>query len=164
MVRAGESKYETLTQVGWDSDTAWDVSKKLDMLLPPPGKEAVTSTQKARVIVDNVSDNTQRLAALAEFVDEGTYNKLDIAYQYGVDPAVFVFYKEQVEGIRAQTGKDSLTQRQTEALLRRFAKISDKERAALWQLQNTSWKAQSNPFDRSVGQRVYAVYQKRKGK
>lgn len=164
MVRAGESKYETLTQAGWDSDEAWEVSKKLDMLKPQPGKETVTSTQKSRVIVDNVSDNTKRLSALAEFVDEGTYNKLEIAYQHGVDPKVFVFYKEQVESIRAQTGKDNLSQEQTAALLRRFAGISDRERAALWQLQNTSWKPLSNPFDRNVGQKVYAVYQKRKGK
>jgi len=33
----------------------------------------------------------------------------------------------------------------------------------LWQLQNKSWKPKSNPYDREVGQRVYAALQSMSG-
>ena len=33
--------------------------------------------------------------------------------------------------------------------------LTRKQMAALWQIQNKSWKAAKNPYDREVGQQIY---------
>ena len=44
---------------------------------------------------------------------------------------------------------------EVEAAIRAIPGLSNAQRAALWQIQNKSWKPNKNPFSTSTGQKAY---------
>ena len=73
----------------------------------------------------------------------GDYNKkVDFAYEtYSISPTQYILCKE----IMDKDGNESITQKEAYEAIKRMP-LSNKQKAAMWALQNSLWKPANNPF------------------
>ena len=89
---------------------------------------------------------------MREAMEESMYEKFATAQKFGVGAESFV----QVQDTADANDNGNVSQSEAESAIARIPGISLRERAALWQVQNKSWKAESNPFDAATGRKVKA--------
>lgn len=155
---AQKTTYEKLMENGLDSAQAYAAAGGILGLEPLEGKSQVSAIQKGRVIVDGQGSDEQKVAALAAVLGDTEYAKLETAYQYDVSPEAYISYREAL--LEADDGNGSITQDEAKAAID-WLPLSTAQKAALWQLQNTSWKYWKNPYSGSVGRAVLEAYRNR---
>lgn len=139
-----EDKYDELTGLGISADKAEELVKKADAYDMSTSKEKL---QFYRLAVSSVSSKKDRLNALTPWLDEGDLARCTYAYEAGIDPAIWVTFKEQMYG--------KTTQAQAKYVIDGLVGLDQTQRAILWQLADKGWKAGKNPYSVQAGQKVY---------
>jgi len=154
---AEAANYEKLTRTGLDGGAALALSQALDALEPETGKESVSSLQKMRAIVEQLADEGQATAAMAAYASEAENWKMQAMSEQGAfTPGGYVAFKEALPQFD-RDGNGNYTQAEVKAALDSLD-LPREEKAALWQMQNTSWKSGKNPYSASVGAKVKDAY------
>lgn len=158
--------YNELRDIGISDDHAAKLVRAVDALEPLPGEKSVSSIQKARVVVDTISDADDRLAALGTVLSDSQFRKVSIAADAGLDPEVWVAFREILPEFDSDAN-GSYTQEEMEDAIRAFSNgsnygttlmkaarnLSRDEMAILWQIGG-SWKSSNNPFSKTTGKYV----------
>lgn len=145
--------YEKFAAAGLDDQSAYDLNEALDSLEPPEGEDQVTSLQKYQAVVNSDLTESEQMTAMGELMPETEYEKLRVGSLQGVTPRAYVSYKQALPLYDAD-GNGSFKQEEVRAALDSLP-LTTEQRAALWQMQNKSWKPSSNPYSVSVSQQVY---------
>ncbi len=144
-------EYLKCTKKGMDPATARETALGMGEVREKAGKGAST-LELYRAAVDAEGDQDGQMAALQAIMGESEYDRLEAGVAAGITPEQYVAAKEAVKTV---DDNGSVTQKEAEKAIRSMEGLTTAERAALWQLQNKSWKAKANPFDKTVGERVY---------
>lgn len=147
----GVEKAQKLNNAGLGKSSADKVFFALDKLEPLPGKDAVNNQQKYRAVVTSGLSDKEQVAAMKVVATQSIYEKVNVGYQFNVKPADYVNYREWVEQL---DDNGSVTQKEAQAALDRM-KLSNAQKAVLWQLQDKRWKPYKNPYSSSIGAQVY---------
>lgn len=154
-------KYKDLIAAGASEKdaavTAWEVAK----LLPAGEKKNVVEAQKVSVALRQGLSETEA----AVFLEKGTREKLDALAEYGVTVKGYAAVKEYLlyndeksatmDDVRRAINKVSNGSAVSEPGMPDVAlNLSRDEKAALWQMWNSSWNPEKNPFSVSVGRKV----------
>jgi len=152
MVPAEAGQYGKLTGAGLDSGDAYRLSEVLSRLEPEAGKQQVSALQRARAVVGSGLGEDVQLAALGAVLSESEYRKVQAGYEQGVSPEQYVQAKEAIAA--ADDGNGNVSQEEAKKAIKGLDGLSNEQKAALWQVQNKSWKAENNPFSTKVGRKV----------
>lgn len=147
----GVEKAQKLNNAGLGKSSTDKVFFALDKLEPLPGKDAVNNQQKYRAVVTSGLSDKEQVAAMKVVATQSIYEKVNVGYQFNVKPADYVNYREWVEQL---DDNGSVTQKEAQAALDRM-KLSNAQKAVLWQLQDKRWKPYNNPYSSSIGAQVY---------
>lgn len=155
-VQAKAETYEKITGAGVSMSDAETLARTIGALTPEEGADSVTAMQKYKAIVDSgVSDATAE-AAMQAIMPESIAVKFSAARQWNVPAEKYVEVYEATEGIKEKYGKTSLNAGMAKAAIDSVSGLTKEQRAALWQIQNKSWKPYKNPYSTSVGSSVRA--------
>lgn len=154
MVPAQAERYDKLTGAGIGTDTAYRLSEILSALEPEPGKKQVSNMQKYQAIVSAGLSEGDQLKAMEAVMSEGEYAKVRAGYEQGVTPEMYVKAREAAAGYD-ENGNGSISQDEAKRAIKAMDGLTSEQRAALWQIQNKSWKPDNNPFNKKVGREVY---------
>ena len=154
MVPAQAGRYDKLTGAGLGTDTAYRLSEILGTLEPEPGKKQVSNMQKYQAIVSAGLSEGDQLKAMETVMSEGEYAKVMAGYEQGVTPEMYVKAREAAAGYD-ENGNGSISQDEAKRAIKAMDGLTSEQRAALWQIQNKSWKPDNNPFSKKVGREVY---------
>lgn len=147
-----ELKFSTWT--GLSEENAYRLSEILGALEPEPGKNQVSNMQKYQAIVSAGLSEGDQLKAMEAVMSEGEYAKVRAGYEQGVTPELYVKARETAAGYD-ENGNGSISQDEAKRAIKSMDGLTSEQRAALWQIQNKSWKPDNNPFSRKVGREVY---------
>lgn len=154
-VQAKAETYEKITGAGVSTSEAETLARTIGALTPEEGADSVTAMQKYKAIVDSgVSDATA--AAMQAIMPESIAVKFSAARQWNVPAEKYVEVYEATEGIKEKYGKTSLNAGMAKAAIDSVSGLTQEQRAALWQIQNKSWKPYKNPYSTAVGSSVRA--------
>ena len=175
MVPATAEKYDSLVAAGINEETAFNLVGKLDGLKPKAGKKTVDDLQKYRVVVDSGMPESRQMQALQTVIGEGLYERVSICQSNGVSPAQYLKFRELLPQYDAN-GSGTLSQKEVQAALDSMGSSGDSspmmillgqgkygegltnaQKAVIWQSYNKTWKPNKNPYDKTVGQKVYAL-------
>lgn len=170
-VPVSAKSYTKLRDIGISDDYAVKLTQALGDLEPLPGEKSVSTIQKARAVMDTLGDDEERLAALGTVLSESQYKKVSIAAQNGLDPEVWVDFREILPDFDAD-GNGSYTQTEVEDAIRALSdgtnygtllgktarNLSKDEMAILWQMSG-KWNADNNPFSRITGRKVKKLFE-----
>ena len=145
--------YEKFVAAGLNDQSAYDLNEALDSLEPPEGEDQVTSLQRYQAVVGAGLTESEQMTAMEELMPETEYEKLRAGSLQGVTPRAYVSYKQALPLYDAD-GNGSFKQEEVQAALDSLP-LTTAQKAALWQMQNKSWKPQNNPYSVSVSQQVY---------
>lgn len=145
--------YEKFAAAGMSDESAYSLNQALDELEPLEGEDQVTSLQKYQAVVNSDLTESEQMTAMGELMPETEYEKLHVGSLQGVTPRAYVSYKQALPLYDAD-GNGSFKQEEVQAALDSLP-LTTEQRAALWQMQNKSWKPSSNPYSVSVSQQVY---------
>lgn len=145
------SDYQGLTNYGADQRRAYAVAQM-------PGSKKADKIAKYRASIDLV-DSADDKDSVFEFMADGKdANKFRAAKQCaGLDAETYVGWLEFLPRYDAD-GNGSMTQAETITAIDDYARkvgLTYPERAALYQLQGTTWK--ENPYDNEVGAAIKAM-------
>lgn len=155
-VQAKAETYEKITGAGVRTSEAETLARTIGALTPEEGADSVTAMQKYKAIVDSgVSDETAA-AAMQAIMPESIAVKFSAARQWNVPAEKYVEVYEATEGIKEKYGKTSLNAGMAKAAIDSVSGLTQEQRAALWQIQNKSWKPYKNPYSTAVGSSVRA--------
>ena len=133
--------YLEATESGLDSDDALNLATAKSQLEPDAGAERVSDLQKWRASVDFSDDVEDQLTALSMVMDDYEFINVEIANNFGIAPDAYVRFYE----IRSQYDADgSGGYKQVEiqaAIDAQFGHLSQQQKAALWQLMNSTTKS-----------------------
>jgi hypothetical protein len=107
----------------------------------------IVDKQRYAAIVKSGVSQADQMAAIKAHTDAVNYYKLEAVAAYGVTPSIWVEYLGNVFDVDTNGGSPS--QDEAAAAIRAIAGLNNPQRAALWQMQNTSWKPSNNPFGNS---------------
>ena len=144
-------EYLKCTKKGMDPATAWEIAMGMGEVREKAGKGAST-LELYRAAVDTAGDQSEQIAALWAVMSESEYARLEAGVAAGITPEQYVAAKEAVKAV---DDNGSVTQKEAEKAIQSMEGLTTAERAVLWQLQNKSWKATANPFNKTAGERVY---------
>lgn len=167
--------YLELTDLNIKGDPAADLAISMATLEPEAGYENVSWIQRSRTVMEADLTEEEKLQALrtVDGMYESTYEKIEIGHSLGMNIKSYIDFKSIMPQFD-ENGNGSYSQAETEAAINALSgddnalfaltgttpngyRLSDREKAILWQLQNKSWKPKRNPFDREVGQMVYDI-------
>lgn len=154
MVPQSGGTYDKFVGSGLSDESAYQISTALEELEPEEGEESVSKMQRYKAITNSGLGEEEQMQALSAVMTEAEYGRLKAGYDAGVTPESYVKFKEALPKYDAD-GNGSYKQEEVEAAIRSIPGLSNAQRAALWQIQNKSWKPTGNPFSTSVGQRVH---------
>lgn len=155
-VQAKAETYEKITGAGVSTSEAETLARTIGALTPEKGADSVTAMQKYKAIVDSgVSDSTAA-AAVQAIMPDSIAVKFSAVRQWNVPAEKYVEVYEATEGIKEKYGKTSLNAGMAKAAIDSVSGLTQEQRAALWQIQNKSWKPYKNPYSTAVGSSVRA--------
>lgn len=140
-----------LTDAGVNDQRAKEIAVAIATAEAENGDEDLWYIEKARTAVDLAGDDTEAMAALSTIVADSTYEKMELANEYGATARSWVAYREEYA---AMYGDANVSQERVERVLDGM-NIGNAERAALWQIANKSWKPGNNPYDVGIGREIY---------
>ena len=158
------STFEKLYSGGIPKDQAEEVAYEIACLTPVGKNKSVTEVQKASVVLKSgLPEETA-----AQFIDKDTREKLSAVSEYGASVRGYVALKEYLLYNDEDGGAPSMEEaRKAINAISRGSVVSvpgmpdvaleltSSEKAALWQMMNSAWKPEKNPFSTSVGRKVY---------
>ena len=147
-------KYLKYHAAGLDPDAAADLSKTMDAL--EGEDEDLSDVQKWRAAVDSQTDVADQLAALSVVMTESQHRKATVANDFQLRPKTWVQVQEMLPRYDAD-GNGSYKQAEVKTAVDAIGRsmgLSDKQKAAMWQLITGSTSAKNNPYSTSVGQQV----------
>lgn len=145
--------YEKFAAAGMSDESAYSLNQALDELEPMEGEDQVSSLQKYQAVVNSNLTESEQMTAMGELMPETEYEKLRVGSLQGVTPRAYVSYKQALPLYDAD-GNGSFKQEEVKAALDSLP-LTTEQRAALWQMQNKSWKPSGNPYSVRVSQQVY---------
>lgn len=155
-VQAKAETYEKITGAGVSTSEAETLARTIGALTPEKGADSVTAMQKYKAIVDSGVSDATAAAAVQAIMPESIAVKFSAVRQWNVPAEKYVEVYEATEGIKEKYGKTSLNAGMAKAAIDSVSGLTQEQRAALWQIQNKSWKPYKNPYSTSVGSSVRA--------
>lgn len=155
-VQAKAETYEKITGAGVSMSEAETLARTIGALTPEEGADSVTAMQKYKAIVDSGVSDATAAAAMQAIMPESIAAKFSAARQWNVPAEKYVEVYEATEGIKEKYGKTSLNAGMAKAAIDSVSGLTQEQRAALWQIQNKSWKPYKNPYSTAVGSGVRA--------
>lgn len=155
-VQAKAETYEKITGAGVSTSEAETLARTVGALTPEKGADSVTAMQKYKAIVDSGVSDATAAAAMQAIMPESIAVKFSAVRQWNVPAEKYVEVYEATEGIKEKYGKTSLNAGMAKAAIDSVSGLTKEQRAALWQIQNKSWKPYKNPYSTSVGSSVRA--------
>ncbi len=158
------STFEKLYDGGAPKDQAEDVAYEIACLTPVGKHKSVTEVQKASVVLKSgLPEETA-----AQFIEKDTREKLSAVSEYGASVRGYVALKEYLLYNDEDGGAPSMEEakKAINAISRGSVvsvpgmpdvalELTSSEKAALWQMMNSAWKPEKNPFSTSVGHKAY---------
>ena len=145
------SDYQGLTNYGADQRRAYEVAQM-------PGSKKADKIAKYRASIDLVDSADDKDSVFEFMADDKDANKFRAAKRCaGLDAETYVGWLEFLPRYDAD-GNGSMTQAETITAIDDYARkvgLTYPERAALYQLQGTTWK--ENPYDNEVGAAIKAM-------
>lgn len=154
MVPQSGGYYDKLVSAGMDDEAAYQISTAMEDLEPEDGEDTVSQMQRYKTITESGISEDEQMEALSSIMPESEFAKLQAGYAEGVTPGSYLQFKELLPDFDAD-GNGSFKQEEVTAAIEAIPGLTNAQRAALWQMQNKSWKPTRNPFNTSVSQRVY---------
>ena len=176
--KSGVDRIKKMMDAGTDLDAAIKATTSISGLEPETGEDDVSDLQKYRAVIDSISNVDQQMSALSSVMNEATYTKVSVGYDFGVSPNAYVTVKEIMPQFDKPNDKGNLgtyTQEEYEAALDSLSvgspilpgdtrvNLTDNQKAVLWQLLTGSKSAKNNPYSRSIGQQVIDALESAKG-
>lgn len=155
-VQAKAETYEKITGAGVSTSDAETLARTVGALTPEEGADSVTAMQKYKAIVDSGVSDATAAAAMQAIMPDSIAVKFSAARQWNVPAEKYVEVYEATEGIKEKYGKTSLNAGMAKAAIDSVSGLTQEQRAALWQIQNKSWKPYKNPYSTAVGSSVRA--------
>lgn len=155
-VQAKAETYEKITRAGVSTSEAETLARTIGALTPEKGADSVTAMQKYKAIVDSGVSDATAAAAVQAIMPDSIAVKFSAVRQWNVPAEKYVEVYEATEGIKEKYGKTSLNAGMAKAAIDSVSGLTQEQRAALWQIQNKSWKPYKNPYSTSVGSSVRA--------
>lgn len=155
-VQAKAETYEKITGAGVSTSEAETLARTIGALTPEKGADSVTAMQKYKAIVDSGVSDATAAAAVQAIMPDSIAVKFSAVRQWNVPAEKYVEVYEATEGIKEKYGKTSLNAGMAKAAIDSVSGLTQEQRAALWQIQNKSWKPHKNPYSTSVGSSVRA--------
>lgn len=155
-VQAKAETYEKITGAGVSTSEAETLARTIGALTPEKGADSVTAMQKYKAIVDSGVSDATAAAAVQAIMPDSIAVKFSAARQWNVPAEKYVEVYEATEGIKEKYGKTSLNAGMAKAAIDSVSGLTQEQRAALWQIQNKSWKPHKNPYSTAVGSSVRA--------
>lgn len=155
-VQAKAETYEKITGAGVSTSEAETLARTIGALTPEKGADSVTAMQKYKAIVDSGVSDATAAAAVQAIMPDSIAVKFSAVRQWNVPAEKYVEVYEATEGIKEKYGKTSLNAGMAKAAIDSVSGLTKEQRAALWQIQNKSWKPYKNPYSTSVGSSVRA--------
>lgn len=155
-VQAKAETYEKFTGAGVGTSDAETLARTVGALTPEEGADSVTAMQKYKAIVDSGVSDATAAAAMQAIMPESIAVKFSAVRQWNVPAEKYVEVYEATEGIKEKYGKTSLNAGMAKAAIDSVSGLTQEQRAALWQIQNKSWKPYKNPYSTAVGSSVRA--------
>ena len=155
-VQAKAETYEKITGAGVGTSDAETLARTVGALTPEEGADSVTAMQKYKAIVDSGVSDATAAAAMQAIMPDSIAVKFSAARQWNVPAEKYVEVYEATEGIKEKYGKTSLNAGMAKAAIDSVSGLTQEQRAALWQIQNKSWKPYKNPYSTAVGSSVRA--------
>lgn len=155
-VQAKAETYEKITGAGVSMSEAETLARTIGALTPEKGADSVTAMQKYKAIVDSGVSDATAAAAMQAIMPDSIAVKFSAARQWNVPAEKYVEVYEATEGIKEKYGKTSLNAGMAKAAIDSVSGLTQEQRAALWQIQNKSWKPHKNPYSTAVGSSVRA--------
>lgn len=155
-VQAKAETYEKITGAGVSTSEAETLARTIGALTPEEGADSVTAMQKYKAIVDSSVSDATAAAAMQAIMPDSIAVKFSAVRQWNVPAEKYVEVYEATEGIKEKYGKTSLNAGMAKAAIDSVSGLTQEQRAALWQIQNKSWKPYKNPYSTSVGSSVRA--------
>lgn len=155
-VQAKAETYEKFTGAGVGTSDAETLARTVGALTPEEGADSVTAMQKYKAIVDSGVSDATAAAAMQAIMPDSIAVKFSAARQWNVPAEKYVEVYEATEGIKEKYGKTSLNAGMAKAAIDSVSGLTQEQRAALWQIQNKSWKPYKNPYSTAVGSSVRA--------
>lgn len=155
-VQAKAETYEKITGAGVSTSDAETLARTVGALTPEEGADSVTAMQKYKAIVDSGVSDATAAAAMQAIMPDSIAVKFSAVRQWNVPAEKYVEVYEATEGIKEKYGKTSLNAGMAKAAIDSVSGLTQEQRAALWQIQNKSWKPYKNPYSTSVGSGVRA--------
>lgn len=145
------SDYQGLTNYGADQRRAYEVAQM-------PGSKKADKIAKYRASINLVDSADDKDSVFELMADDKDANKFRAAKRCaGLDAETYVGWLEFLPRYDAD-GNGSMTQAETITAIDDYARkvgLTYPERAALYQLQGTTWK--ENPYDNEVGAAIKAM-------
>lgn len=155
-VQAKAETYEKITGAGVSTSEAETLARTIGTLTPEEGADSVTAMQKYKAIVDSGVSDATAAAAMQAIMPDSIAVKFSAVRQWNVPAEKYIEVYEATEGIKEKYGKTSLNAGMAKAAIDSVSGLTQEQRAALWQIQNKSWKPYKNPYSTSVGSSVRA--------
>lgn len=155
-VQAKAETYEKITGAGVGTSDAETLARTIGALTPEEGADSVTAMQKYKAIVDSGVSDATAAAAMQAIMPDSIAVKFSAVRQWNVPAEKYVEVYEATEGIKEKYGKTSLNAGMAKAAIDSVSGLTKEQRAALWQIQNKSWKPYKNPYSTAVGSSVRA--------
>lgn len=167
-------EYNDLVGAGLSEEKAQPLAEQLDSLTPVAGEDSVDDLQRYRVIVESGLSEEEQMVALEATIGGGLYQRAELCYANGVSPAQYLRFREILPSFDSN-GSGTISQDELKAALDSMGDTGDDnplllligaaqaegltnaQRAVIWQSYNKSWKPSRNPYDRDIGQRVWAA-------
>ena len=150
-IRGQASTYDNLTGAGVYEDDAYQIAVELGNLKPEDGYQNVRDIQKMETVAAYDLSEEDKVAALKAVVPEATGDKIQKAYDYGVQPEDYVLFRRTVERYDMD-GSGRISQKECKAALDSMD-LTNQERAVLWQIY-TNGKPENNPYSVRIGREV----------
>lgn len=167
-------KYLDMLDTGLSENGAMDLTKKLAEL----DTKDMTDTQKWKAECDAIMaaglSERDQVAALVSVSYESTGRMFQIGYDHGIGPSLVLDFKRALPEFDANSNRN-YSQKEVTAAIDAIAgneiwlaltggrvNLTNEQKAVLWQLQNSSWKPNKNPYDKEVGQYIYDLVKQMK--
>lgn len=172
------ARYDGFMAAGLSDETSNELAGALNALEPEDGKDDVSSLQRYRAVVDSGLSVDEQMTAFSALMDKSEYARVQSGHRFGVTPAVYVTLKETLPLYDAD-GNGSFKQEEVEAAIDAMSgkglqlptqsvpphprvNLTNEQKAALWQMQNKSWKPGNCVF--SLGASLLKPKRKQKRK
>ena len=113
---------------------------------------ATKNSEKYKAVSTTSMTEVQRNAFMKQIMTESQYSKYNLANSKGITTAVWAQFTARLEAVN-ESGAAS---QQEAAKALAGMNITQNQKAAIWQLQNKGWSAESNPFNPKVGALIKA--------